>query len=129
MGFTRVTIKVENLKEPGRSAEVECLVDTGAIHTMIPRSVLEQVGIQPERQREFTLANGSKITRSMGAAMVRLNGDQTATDVVFGESGDAALLGVVTLESMLLQVDPTSGTLKPLPNYLMSTSPAGTHKI
>ncbi len=39
------------------------------------------------------LADGTEITREIGDAVFRISGQQGASPVIFGEAGDAALLG------------------------------------
>ena len=52
------------------------------------------------------MANGQKITRSVGFALIRIENYFTIDEVVFAEEGDLLLLGARTLEGMNLIVDP-----------------------
>lgn len=51
------------------------------------------------------MANGQKITRSVGFAIVRYDKFFTVDEVVFAEKGDLPLLGARTLEGLSLTVD------------------------
>ncbi len=51
------------------------------------------------------MANGQKITRSVGFAIVRVDKHFTVDEVVFAEKGDLLLLGARTLEGLSLRVD------------------------
>lgn len=51
------------------------------------------------------MANGQKITRSVGFAIIRIENYFTIEEVVFAEEGDLQLLGARTLEGMNLAVD------------------------
>ena len=51
------------------------------------------------------MANGQKITRSVGFAIIRYDKFFTVDEVVFAEKGDLLLLGERTLEGLSLTVD------------------------
>ena len=48
------------------------------------------------------MANGQRITRSVGFAIIRLDKHFTVGEVVFAEQGDLLLLGARTLEGLSL---------------------------
>lgn len=82
------------------------LVDTGSEYTWVPESTLEQLGVVREKKDlRFVMANGQTITRSVGFAIIRVNGAFTVDEVVFGEKGDLTLLGARSLEGLNLRVD------------------------
>jgi large subunit ribosomal protein L1 len=101
-----------------RWLEIEANVDTGATFTMIPRSVLEDLGVDPVDTAVFQLADGSSTTREIGEVPLRLEGKVRTTLCLFGEEGQPALIGVVTLEQFLLGVDTVHGELIPIPGLL-----------
>jgi clan AA aspartic protease len=115
MGITVLTIEVANPAAIERRAEVEFLVDSGAIYSFVPRSVLESLGIEPHGRERFRLADGSMIERDRGDAVFLYGVRRGAAPVIFAEPGDAALLGAVTLESLGLVLDAIRRDLKPLP--------------
>jgi len=49
----------------------------------------------------------------MGEARFFYEGHKAVSPVILGEEGDAAILGVVTLESMGLEVDPVRKQIRP----------------
>ena len=118
MGLTRVTISVANPAKPKRSVDVEFLVDSGAVYSVVPSSVLRHLGVKPHSKQVFQLADGSQITRRRGDALFRMNGKQGMAPVVFGEKGDSTLLGMVTLEALGVILDPIRRELRPLPMIL-----------
>ena len=59
-----------------------------------------------ERELSFTMANGQIITRSVGFAIISVNGHFTIDEVVFVQHGDLCLLGARTVEGLILRVDP-----------------------
>ena len=119
MGFTRLHFTVSHPVELDRSEEVELLVDTGALNSVVPREILERLRIPRQFQRVFRLANGQTIERDVGVAFFRWNGYMSGAPVVFTEPGDEPLLGVTALEAMGLQVDPTTRSLKPTDSLLL----------
>ena len=83
------------------------LVDTGSEYTWLPQKTLEKIGINVEKKDlAFTMANGTRITRSVGFAIIRVEKAFTIDEVVFAEPGDLTLLGARTLEGLSLVVDP-----------------------
>jgi clan AA aspartic protease len=123
MGLTVLPVEVANPAAPERRERVEFLVDSGAIYSVVPSPVLERLGIRPISQEEFRLADGSTIRRPKGVAVFRYEGKVGGADVVFGEAGDATLLGTFTLESLGLALDPLKRELKPLPMVLAGWRP------
>jgi predicted aspartyl protease len=93
---------------------VELLVNTGATISFVPAEVLTSLGIEPRwTGREFETASGAVIRRSVGSASLLIDGRETITPVVFGEPGDAEVLGAVALESLGFVVDPIARRLIP----------------
>ena len=111
MGFTFVNVKLSK-RIGGESKPLRLLVDTGAFYTMIPRGVLARIGIKPFEKRSLQLADGRVIERDVGIVFMRYGRRSTATPVVFGERGDASVLGVLALEGLTLEVDPRTQRLK-----------------
>lgn len=106
MGIFRTTIGIESPGGRGRVVELAAtLVDTGSEFTWVPRSVLESLGIAVERRQVFVVADGRRVERDIGFAIVHAGGVATADDVVFAEAGDLVLLGVRSLEGLNLRVD------------------------
>lgn len=112
MGTVVVTIGIGDPQ--GRSfEEVDAIVDTGSTFTAIPRTTLQRLGVPVQRTVQSELADGSNAPVDIGKTMVRLEGLEFSTPVIFAEAGEPILLGVVTLEEALLAVDPVAGRLVP----------------
>jgi len=110
---------VANPVDRTRRIDLDCLVDTGAIYTMIPGDLLNKIGVSKSGSRRFRLANGQVEEYDVGEARVEI-GEVAATSlVVFGPGKSTPFLGVTTLELLGLEVDPVSGQLKPLELYLL----------
>jgi predicted aspartyl protease len=109
MGTFYVRCKFENPVDRTRSVIVsKLLVDTGSELPWIPARTLEKIGVPREKKDvAFVLANGQRITRSVGFAIIRLDKAFTIDEVVFAEPGDLQLLGARTLEGLNLAVEPS----------------------
>ena len=107
MGTFYVKCKIENIVDRSQSVVIsKMLVDTGSEYTWIPATILEKIGVNREKKDlEFIMANGQRITRSVGFAIIRLDKNFTVDEVVFAEKGDLLLLGARTLEGLSLTVD------------------------
>ncbi len=126
MGLTYLDIDIASPARPEDFRTEQFLVDSGAVYSVVQRTVLEDLGIEPHSHRTFTLANGDQIERPLGDALFRYNGQRGAAPVIFGEPGDSNLLGVVTLEALGYVLDPLKRELRSLPMLLaaLTTGPA-----
>ena len=108
MGTCFVRCKIENIVDRNKASVMpKMLVDTGSEYTWITASTLEKIGIAREKKDlEFVMANGQRITRSGGFAIIKFDKYFTVDEVVFAEKGDLLLLGARTLEGLSLAVDP-----------------------
>ena len=108
MGTFSVGCRVENSVDRTRRVTIpRVLVDTGSEYTWVPATTLERIGIAREKKDvEFVMANGQRITRSVGFAIIRVEKSFTIDEVVFAEKGDLLLLGARSLEGLNLAVDP-----------------------
>lgn len=119
MGFTFVKAVVAPATGKRKGIEREFLVDTGAIYSLLPAADLLSAGIKPRFRRSFAMADGRHTTLAVGVAKFKVGSTEGFSEIVFGKPGTRPLLGVVALESLGLQVDPVTKTLKPMPLYLM----------
>src|SRR2546426_6780795 len=114
MGITTINAKVFNTAELARRVDLIFTVDSGAGYSLVPENILQELGIEPHTTKSFFLANGDKIQRKMGIAGFEYLGEITAAPVIFGEEGDAALMGVTTLEGFGFVLDPFRRELRPM---------------
>ena len=101
----------------GTEANVRFLIDSGATYSLLPEPVWHAIGLTPQREVEFVLADGTTIRRAVSECELALPQPQGQghTPVVLGQPGDTeALLGVVTLEILGLVFDPFRRTLQPM---------------
>lgn len=73
---------------------------------MLPADLLKELGVSPGRKATFEMADGRREEMDVGEVRVTINGTSAINPVVFGAQGTAPLLGAVTLEILLLAVDP-----------------------
>jgi len=115
MRLTKVTTKLANLTDDGRSFEAVFLVDIGATDSMAPADELEKAGIRKEGKMAYALADGSVKEFPFGLARIDFMGETTAGRIIFGDPCSEPILGVTALESVGIMVDPANKTLKRLP--------------
>jgi aspartyl protease family protein len=113
MGVTTVEVLVHNPEKPAECRTVKLLAGTGAMYSIIPRHILDDLGIEPRWRRKFSLGAGQRIERDGSGALYRIGEYEGHAPVIFGEEGDHPILGVTALEAMGLQVDPVTHELKP----------------
>jgi clan AA aspartic protease len=123
VGVFSVTVDVGD-QNGRRFVPIEVLVDTGATYTWMPASLLRDLGVTVVDQQEFILANGDSILRDVGQAMLRVDGKERITVIVFGEDDALSLLGAVTLEEMGLGVDPVNRRLIRVPGLAANLPPS-----
>lgn len=114
MGMTNQKVVVKENRRARRKATINFLIDSGAVYSLVPASTLRKLGIRPHRQVDFSLADGTTISRRVGDAYFELQGEGGAAPVIFGEEGDEPLLGATTLESIGLILDPFKRRLIPM---------------
>jgi len=107
VGTFHVGARIENIVDRSKGASLSrLLVDTGSEYTWVPGHTLEELGVGREKKDlEFVMANGQKVTRSVGFAIIRVEKNFTVDEVVFAEKGDLLLLGARSLEGLSLVVD------------------------
>jgi len=118
MAFIEIKAKVWNVEKPENVREILLLVDTGAIYTVLPRSLLEEMGVKSIGKRKFKLANNQVAERDVGIIGIEIQGIQAHTLAVYGDEG-IYLLGATTLEELGLEVDPAKRELRPMELLLM----------
>ena len=114
MGITTQYLKVKENRKASGSEDVNFMIDSGAVYSLVPGETLRRLGIEPYREMTFALADGSTISRRIGEAYFELNGEGATAPVIFGEKNDEPLLGATTLEALALVLNPFTRTLHPM---------------
>lgn len=113
MGLTTVTIEIKNPSDPEKTIEGDFLVDSGASYTVLPKKMARALNLQPSFTQEFNLADGTKVKRDVGSALIKFRGREIASPVILGKEKDSPLIGILTLESLGLVLDPFARKLHP----------------
>ena len=113
MGHVYQRVKLGAVNEE----ELTILVDTGATLSLIPPALADRLGVtRLPRKQVIVLADGRRIEAEVGVVMVEI-GDRRAPSTVVIADCDEPLLGVESLETLGLAVDPTTGSLKPTRSF------------
>ena len=121
MGHFRVAVQVAN-RAGERFEPIEALVDTGATYTWIPRDVLTQLGVTPEEEWPFELADGREVRYPVAWILIRIGERAQPTIAVFGEPASEPILGVFALEGFRLAADPVNHRLISVPGLLKAAT-------
>ena len=118
MGLTFLRMELANPASPTVTETVEFLIDSRALCSLVPRPVLQRLGINPLQVQTFRLANGQTIERQIGVALFKYQDRVGGATAVFAEENDSTLLGAYSLESIGFSLDPVRRVLVPLPMTL-----------
>lgn len=113
MGTFTVSIQVGDLAG-GQFVQAKALVDTGSSDTVLPRDILERLGITEVDRFAYSLADETVVEYDVGEARLRLDGRERTTQVVFGPKGVTPLLGAAALQLFHLGVDLLQEQLVPV---------------
>ena len=108
MGHVFTDVYLEGLES---SEKVRMLVDTGATLTVISSELAQRLGVPKLKPRKVKLANGIEVNAEAGIINIKINGREAPTAVLI--MGEEPLLGVETLETLGLKVNPETGKLEP----------------
>jgi clan AA aspartic protease len=114
MGITNAILKVKEHRKSEKVAEVNFLIDSGAVYSLVPGRILDDLDIEPYKEMTFSLADGSSLKRKVCSAYFEFEGEGGPAPVIYGEEGDEPLLGATTLESLGLVLNPFTRSLHPM---------------
>lgn len=115
MGLSHVPARLSG--PTGRAEEVELLVDTGATFLVVPQSLADRLELRPNRTCPIITAGGRDETWPLADVRLAVDGDEVTTRCLIAPAGPP-LLGAVTLESLLLAVDPVAKRLIPVKGFV-----------
>jgi clan AA aspartic protease len=122
MGITFTIAKISNAREPRpRVLELEFLIDTGAIYSVVPSSIARKLALPKLDRQEFTLADGTHRAYDVGEAFFELGDRRGTSKVVFGPPNVTPLLGPRALETLGLMVNPITREVLPMRLFLASS--------
>jgi len=114
MGLTYVHARLRKAEGRGPTRDVRFPLDSGAIYSVLPEDVWRALKLKPEREVEFTLADGTAITRGVSECRFEIRGELATSPAVLGEADDVALLGAVTLETLGMMLNPLTREILPM---------------
>jgi clan AA aspartic protease len=128
MGEIRVKVTLKNAmdvqlhqlkklaKKKIRSCEVDAIVDTGAVLTIVPQPILDKLGVGIRGTRVAEYADGRKEEVGMShAVIIEILGRDTSEGVL--AIGNEVLIGQTVLEAMDLLADCRRQKLVPNPAH------------
>ena len=116
MGKVVEKVKLTSLFEPEKSVEVDAIIDTGATMVVLPRDIVEKLGLRKMREVKVRYANNKVETKPIyGVVNIELKGRSANLDVLVEEKGSQPLIGQVLLELLDLIVEPKTRKLIPNP--------------
>ena len=136
MGKVIEKVKLTNLFEPKKSVEVDAVIDTGATMVVLPKDIVDALGLRKVREVKVRYANNKVETRPIyGVVTIELKGRSANLDVLVEEKGSQHLIGQVLLELLDLIVEPKTRKLisnpaspeMPVMEILMETAYNGGH--
>lgn len=101
------------LGDPQRAItkETEFLVDTGAFHTAIGKSLATDLGLKASGEIDVTIADKRKVKAEISLAYIRILDRESILPVIIFDV-PKPLLGVTTLEGLGIKVDPVTGDIE-----------------
>jgi len=101
-----------------KAVAVKALVDAGATLTVVPRKIADELQLPVIGRRRVATAKGvAELDECIG--VVEVMGRKAYTRMLASDDVDTVLIGVVTLETLGLEVDPVMGELKEAKTYLL----------
>lgn len=111
MGRVTTQVTISNPAEADLQSTVEALVDTGATFTVVPRALAESLQLPITGTRLVRTATGD-VQLDRGRALIQIDGQSEINPVLISDTLDKLLIGVITLETLSITVDPTRGELR-----------------
>jgi len=131
MGEIRVKVRWENegdlyqydrrklSRKKVRKAEIEAVVDTGAVMMLLPQELVEQLGLHRLGKVVVRLANEQRVELEKASGIHLAIGDrEMSASCLIGPPGCEPLVGQLVMEEMDLIPDRLLRTLTPRPESL-----------
>jgi Predicted aspartyl protease len=117
MNLTRIGAVIRN-PFTGKAITTKAPVDTGIILTVVPRRAADEPQLPVIGKRRATTAKGAtELDECIG--IVEVMGRKAYVHMLVSNDVDTVLIGATTLETLGLEVDPTTGKLKEATTYLL----------
>ncbi|MEX2154540.1 MAG: hypothetical protein WD825_14460 [Gemmatimonadaceae bacterium] len=107
-----VAVDLQNVVTRGERLLVpDVRIHTGVMSTCLPADLLDSLHITREQVVQVERPDGQILERAIGAAILTIVGRSTVDNIIFGEPGDAIVIGWRALTGLNLEVDNESGHL------------------
>ena len=119
MGHVRVPILLRNPLQPDLAeARSDATIDAGATWTTVPRSLAERLELLSMGPVTGRTASGV-VTLEQSFAEIQMEGKRGVGPIMISDELDTVLVGVLTLETLALAVDPLNQRLVETELYLL----------
>jgi aspartyl protease family protein len=118
MGHVNVRATIANPTDNSLAEQVDAMVDTGATFTCVPRSLAEQLRL-PITGKDRARTATDDVVYDRSRALIQIDGQGEINRIIISDTLEKVLIGVFTLESLSLMVDPTTGQLKEAEVFLL----------
>ena len=106
-----------------RFEDLEARVDTGALYSQFPASLLRGLGHTSDTTRRVRLADGGTTEVMLGEAPIRIGDEIRTVPCVFGGEQALVLLGASALEAFALSANPVNETLETIEAMMLAAPP------
>jgi predicted aspartyl protease len=110
LGETRVKVRVHG---PKGYVDLEMIANTGATLTKIPAHAARSAGLASTGSVTVKLVDGTKKKITVAEAVVEVRGDKSPARVLIGSDDQVPLLGLTSLETLGLKVNPVERVFEP----------------
>lgn len=109
MSFVNVEVLISNPERPERSRKAVLEADGSFIYTIIPSSMVRELGLPIIGERNLTLPSGARCTLKVVRALIRYGEREVEDEVMVGGTPYRNILGAKTLEKLGLKIDLREG--------------------
>jgi clan AA aspartic protease len=116
MGKVIEKVKLTNLFDPKKSVEVEAVIDTGATMVVLPKNLVQELGLEKIEDVRVKYADGRVERKEVyGVVRLELKGRVGNFDVLAENEEAQPLIGQIVLERLDLIIEPSTRKLIPNP--------------
>ena len=116
MGKVIEKVKLTNLFDPKKSVEVEAVIDTGATMVVLPKNLVNELGLEKIEDVRVKYADGRVERKEVyGVVKLELKGRVGNFDVLAENEEAQPLIGQIVLERLDLIIEPSTRKLIPNP--------------
>ncbi len=114
MDPTRVTATVRNPADSSKSWHGDFVVDAQACNSVVPRSCLAAIDLEPKGKSTYELADGREVTREVTTGEIEFLGALVGGTIVYGDDDTEPVLGMTALAAGGFEFDPIQRKIRKL---------------